>query len=132
MGFLCNEPTQPVAYLNGTTLEVQLAPRTIDGEITRLAAVYGVDERLAREIIRCESEMYPGAVNENKRKDGTVWSRDWYDWQINDHFHMKDMTKMGFDFHDRFDSLEYGFILLSRDGTRHWNASRHCWSAGSG
>ena len=101
--------------------------RTIDSEITRLAKQYLVNEKKAREIINCESQMYAKAINENKNKDGKVWSRDFGPWQVNDYWHEKTMEKKGLDIHDEFDSLEYGFMLISKEGDRHWKASSKCW-----
>lgn len=89
---------------------------------------YSVDEDLARRIIQCESNMYEGAINYNKNADGTIWSQDLHDFQINDFFHKSRMESLGLNYYDRWDSLEYGFMLLAQDGVRHWKASRYCWS----
>ena len=100
---------------------------TLDSEITRLAKQYTVDEKLVREIIKCESQLYGGAINHNKDKGGKIWSSDWGYLQINDYFHEKTMNKMGFDIHNQWDSLEYGFILISKEGYTPWKASKTCW-----
>lgn len=71
--------------------------------------------------------MYGSAVNENLDKDGKVWSRDFGPFQINDFWHEKTMEKMGLDIHDQWDSLEYGFILINKQGFHPWKASRGCW-----
>lgn len=100
--------------------------KTIDSEITRLSVEYKVDEKLVRAIIKCESSMYGSAINHNKI-NGVVWSSDFGLMQINDFYHENTMTKLGFDIHNEFDSLKYGIILLSTQGTSPWNASKFCW-----
>jgi hypothetical protein len=100
--------------------------KTLDSEITRLSAEYKVDEKLVRAIIKCESSMYGSAINHNKI-DGVVWSSDFGLMQINDYYHEKTMEKLGFDIRNEFDSLKYGIILLSTQGTSPWKASSKCW-----
>jgi len=108
--------------------EETLVVKTVDSEITRLASVYGQNGALARTIIKCESEMYGGAVNHNKI-GGVIWSTDIGVWQINDYFHKDNALKMGLDIYDEWDNLEYGFILLKSEGTKPWYASKGCWSS---
>lgn len=92
----------------------------------------------------CESSMYRSATNKNYRwrkvvthlPDGTstttlekyVWSQDFGPMQINDFYHKEEMAKRGMDINDWVDSLEFGFILLSREGTKPWSASAFCWN----
>ena len=114
-------------------------PATYDSEIRRLAVKYGFDETLARKIIKCESLAYGGsAENKNYRMEWdenlgtstmTHWSTDYSYWQVNDYWHAETARKMGYDIRDWKDNLEYGAILLSRDGVRHWSASKYCWSS---
>ena len=106
---------------------VATATSTLDQDIHRLALKYDQDEALARRIMACESTMYHGAVNENKDKDGKVWSRDFGRWQINDFFHAKTASAMGLNIHDPADNLEYGFWLMSKQGTKPWYSSKKCW-----
>ena len=102
--------------------------KTIDTEIIRLTKEYKVDEKLVRAIISCESGKNSKAINPNYNKDGSFWSIDFSLMQINNYFHFTSMEKLGLDYYDEYDSLEYGIILLSTEGTRHWQASRTCWS----
>ena len=71
--------------------------------------------------------MYEDAINYNKDKNGNIWSIDKFDWQINNFYHEERMNELGFDYDDRWDSLEYGFILFEESGTKFWSASRGCW-----
>lgn len=102
--------------------------KTIDNEITRLSKVYNVDEKLVRAIIKCESRNDSTALNPNINKQGIVWSIDWGSMQINNYFHADSMNKLGLDYFDKYDSLEYGIMLLSTEGTKHWKSSYSCWS----
>lgn len=107
--------------------QAQEVEKTIDSEIDRLSIKYGVASSTARAIITCESQMYGSAVNYNRLKDGSIWSEDRGPFQINDYFHKDTMTKLGLDYYNQYDSLEYGFILLSSQGVGPWKASRACW-----
>lgn len=109
-------------------IDIEVLPeKTLESEIHRLSLEYNVDEQLAINIMKCESQIYDRAVNENKRKDGTVWSRDFGIWQINDYYHEEEATKLGYDIHDKWQNLEFGFLLLSKGGTKYWKASQFCW-----
>ena len=100
---------------------------TLDSEITRLSKQYAVNEKKVRAIIKCESQMYGSAVNHNLDSSGKVWSSDFGLLQINDYYHEDAMNKLGLDIHDQFDSLEYGFLLISKQGYKPWTASIGCW-----
>jgi hypothetical protein len=110
--------------------EEVLAPenieKTLEGEIDRLSIKYNVDKKSVYAIITCESQMYGSAINYNRLPDGTVWSEDRFYFQINDYYHKDTMTRLGLDYYNQWDSLEYGFILLSTQGVGPWYASRNC------
>ena len=114
--------------LGGTrTVTVVLTPeRTLDSEIDRLAIKYNVASSTARSIIYCESRMYGSAVNINRLPDGTPWSEDRGPFQINDYYHKATMENLGLNYYDQYDSLEYGFMLLSSQGVGPWYASYKC------
>lgn len=114
--------------------------KTFSTEVHRLAQKYNQNENLALEIMRCEGQHYKDAVNKNyhwetvgQNDDGTPivawvhWSSDWGHWQINDYYHLKTAQSMGLDIKDEWGNLEYGFWLLSQQGTAPWNASKYCW-----
>jgi len=123
-----NDTTTPITYGDYTFTDVE-----------SLAAAHGTPLALAQEIMRCESQHYDKAVNENwtheTRLDeegneyvyAYIWSRDWGPWQINDHYHKGRMASMGLDIYNVKDSLKYGFILFSEQGTDPWSASKYCW-----
>jgi len=114
--------------------------KTIESEVDRLSIKYNISSSTVNKIIACESKMYGQAVNHNYAfrtvtfEDGSttsikyVWSHDFGPLQINDFWHEKTMTKMGLDIHDQWDSLEYGFFLMKKQGLKPWSASKKCWS----
>ncbi len=85
---------------------------------------YGVDPNLAKAIIKCESNWMREVPNPYSSASGF--------FQFIDGTWTATMKRMGLspdtDKHDPYISLEAGVWLLSQDGTRHWNASRNCWS----
>lgn len=103
---------------------------TFDTLVSHLSKKYGQNESLVRKIIDCESDYRQGDTHKNYNKKGEVWSIDWGLWQINDYWHLKDATRMGYDVRYNWkDNLEYGFIILKRDGAMaHWSASAYCWN----
>jgi hypothetical protein len=97
-------------------------PKTLDSEITRLASKYEQDEVLVRAIMKCESSMYPDVnhVNKNGTKDVGYFQINTVHWQR--------ALNLGYDVvNDKWDNLEFGFLLLKEQGTRPWNASKSCW-----
>lgn len=102
-----------------------IAPKTVDTfkqKFLSLASHYGVDQRLAWDIVTCESRFDQSATNTN-----SDMSKDFGYWQINNEYHEADAKKAGYDIYKPEDNLEYGFLLLKSDGTRHWKASEPCW-----
>jgi hypothetical protein len=101
--------------------------KTFESETHRLALKYNVDEELSFKIMYCESRHYTRVENKNYDKSGVWWSSDWGRWQVNDYYHEAAAIKLGLNIYDEWDNLEYGFILLSKQGTQPWNASKACW-----
>jgi len=99
-------------------------------EIDKLSSKYGMSSSTVIEIIKCEGYMYGNNkhINYHPRKDGSVsTSTDYGPLQINDYYHEEDMKKINLDIKNKWDSLEYGFILMKEQGLFPWNASKHCW-----
>ncbi len=109
--------------ISDVSLEESVKPR-----VHLLAVKYGLEnkEELMNNIIRCESGFDPYSINENK-KNGKVWSTDRGLLQINDFYHQNEADKMGFNLLNVDDSLEYGFVLFKKQGTKPWNPSKNCW-----
>lgn len=106
----------------------QPAPKTLESEIDRLSIKYNVSSSTVRAVAKCESSLYGQAVNYNRLPDGTVWSIDKGYLQINNYYHEARMNKLGWDWNNEFDSLEYGIMLMSESGLQPWSASSKCWS----
>ena len=105
------------------TMVTEPSPKTFDGEVHRLSVKYHQNELLVREIIYCESRGVPSARNLQ-----AVVGVDIGYWQINTFYHLASAKAVGLDIYNQWDNLEYGFILLSNQGTRPWNWSKPCWS----
>lgn len=104
-------------------------PTLLETQVSELAKEYGQDPVLALKIIKCEGLRYKTlGNNQNLDANGNVWSTDIGPWQINNYFHERTALSMGLDIYDFSDNLRYGFVLLSREGTAPWSASRYCWN----
>lgn len=119
-----------IPVFNPAPVEVYQAPieRTYQTEFSRLAKKYNQNPVLAQRIIDCEGLAYKRIGNNKNYRNGVMWSTDIGWWQINDYYHEQNALKLGLDIHNEWDNLEYGFILMSEQGTSPWNASKSCWS----
>lgn len=107
----------------------QPAERTLTSEVYRLSIKYSLASTTVMAVIKCESSMYGGAENHNKDAQGNTWSVDKGYLQINDYYHRGPMLKLGLNIDDKWDSLEYGFILMKTQGLKPWSASKYCWQS---
>ena len=112
-----------IAKKTDQTLVTKPLSKTFDGEVHRLSIKYHQNELLARKIIYCESRSIPSARNLQ-----AVVGVDVGYWQINTFYHLAGAKVVGLDIYNQWENLEYGFILLSNQGTRPWNWSKPCWS----
>ena len=103
--------------------------RTLDSEINRLSDKYEISSSTVREVIKCESQLYGDAENHNLDKNGKTWSIDKGYLQINNYYHTGPMEKLGLDINNKWDSLEYGFMLMKKEGLTPWKSSAKCWSS---
>ncbi len=103
--------------------------RTLDSEIDRLSIKYNLSSSTVRAVAKCESSMYGSAINTNYQPDGTIHSTDKGYLQINNLYHEDNMNKLGLDWNNEWDSLEYGFMLMSEQGLQPWSASKKCWQS---
>lgn len=116
---------EPQAELN----TANLPPNPLNAEsklksyIISYAEEYQVSQALVEAIIFCESRNKADAVG-----TAAVVGIDIGYWQINTYWHEETARAMGYDIYNPEDNLRYGFWLLATEGTKHWNASKHCWS----
>ena len=101
----------------------QVRPLTVNQLITLYAEKYEVDERLARNIISCESSFNPCALNVK-----AVIGEDVGLFQLNSHYWQETMALNGWDIYNIEDNIEAGMWLLSIEGSSPWGWSEHCWS----
>ena len=112
---------------SSTSYIAEPLPPTVQQDwVSYYAEMYEVDERLARNIIACESQNNAEAKGYNYRQ-GELWSTDIGYWQINDYYHKDRMTELGFNINVPRDNIQFGFMLLSEQGTSPWSASQRCW-----
>lgn len=115
------DPLQLVGVPEVLTEEVIKTPEEL---VEMYSIEYGVDPKLAKAIIKCESGWRREVPN-------AISSASGY-FQFIDGTWISTMRRMGLsldtDKHDPYISLEAGIWLLSQDGTRHWNESKYCWS----
>lgn len=52
---------------------------------------------------------------------------DYGRWQINK-VHLPEAKALGIDIYTEAGNAQFALLLYNRNGTRDWNASRHCWS----
>jgi len=96
-------------------------PQEIKVIIEEKAKKHGVDPIVMSAISFCESDYNAKAKNVNKSgsHDGGVA-------QIND-FHLPELKKLGLDRYNVEDGYEFMAILLKRNGTNDYKASKECW-----
>ena len=94
---------------------------SVDSLITVYAKRYGIDEQLARDIIRCESNFHEDAINKK-----AVVGEDVGIFQLNSYYWQDYMAERGWDIYNTKDNIQAGMWLLSTDGVKHWSWSAHC------
>ncbi len=75
----------------------------------------------------CESHGKPDAVNINYNKEGKEWSRDVGYMQWNNFYWKEQALKDGYDIFDPDQNLEYGFVVMKKQGLEPWKYSKSCW-----
>jgi len=113
-------------YFSFNKRTITVSPQIIEiGQVHDQPSISPLMEKIAK----CESSLYQTAVNENKRADGTVWSRDWGKFQIND-FYWGDLAEeLELDYkYSEADNTKLAMIILQRQGLVAWSASKYCWN----
>lgn len=96
----------------------------IKNKITRMALTRGVNPEIAIAIVRCESSFRPGVKNPNSTASG-LFQFIRGTWKGS----LKQMDLPAeLDVFDGDANIMVGLWLLEKEGTRPWNASKHCWS----
>ncbi len=115
-----------VAYqAHAATLDVLTPKEQVILLIQEQAKEVAVPLETILEIARCESgirqfDQY-GKVIQSHTNDFGVF-------QINAFYHQETARKMGLDIMKTEDNIKYAAHLMKLNGTRDWNASKHCWN----
>ena len=88
---------------------------------------YFKDIPIMIDIARCESTFRQFDENGNVLK-GKVNSKDIGALQINEKYHLSDSIKLGLDIYTLEGNLAYGRYIYSKQGTKPWVHSSHCWN----
>jgi hypothetical protein len=113
---VANPVVEPVRLL---TLPEMIAERAADNQ---------VDSDLAVKIAFCESTLRQFTDSGNVVR-GIHNPDDVGVFQINEHYHLEQSKKLGYDIYSTNGNIDYAMYLLKKDGAkRHWSASQPCWS----
>lgn len=63
---------------------------------------------------------------------GEVNSNDIGLYQINTRYHLKKAKELGYDIFTEEGNTAYAIWLYGKEGTKPWNASKHCWGKEQG
>jgi hypothetical protein len=78
------------------------------------------------EVARCESRFrHFNTYGDILR--GEANSYDVGVMQINEHYHLKQANKLGYDLYSLDGNLGYAKYLFEKEGTQPWKASSKCW-----
>ena len=112
---------------NSTESKNQTRPTNVVAEMIReTSEKYGVDDQLAIEIARCESNLSQYS-NDGSIVRGRVNPKDVGVFQINEDYHLRQSQERGFDIYTTRGNIEYAISLLKKSGSKPWSASKPCW-----
>jgi hypothetical protein len=87
---------------------------------------YFAETPILAEISRCESQFRQyNSKGETIR--GIANKSDLGLMQVNEYYHGKKATELGFDLNTVDGNLAYGKYLYDKEGTQPWSASKECW-----
>jgi len=87
---------------------------------------YFAETPILAEIARCESG-FRQLNNQGQVLRGEVNKSDLGLLQVNEYYHGKKASDLGFDLTTVNGNLDYAKYLYDKEGTRPWNASAKCW-----
>lgn len=59
---------------------------------------------------------------------GEINPQDVGKYQINEHYHLAESRRLGYDIYTLEGNTAYALYLYEHQGTKPWNWSKHCWS----
>lgn len=106
-------------------LLAESASKTNETNVRKQVETYFADIPVMQKIAWCESKFRhrdaEGAVVR-----GIVKS-DVGVMQINEYYHRTTAERMGLELYDLEDNMAYARALYTKEGTRPWSSSEHCW-----
>jgi len=88
---------------------------------------YFTDTPILAEIARCESHYRHLNEKTGEILRGTYDVRDVGVMQINEHYHLKQAVRLGFDIYTLDGNMAYAKHLYEQKGVQPWSASKPCW-----
>ena len=127
-----------VALISVVLIAPSIAQAITDGNSSGLVSSIRIEAdkpptvpQVLLDIAYCESGSNQKAIGYNYRYVNgkrVISSRDIGLFQINEYYHAKSAKALGMDIYTQSGNTAYALYLYKRNGTRDWNASRHCWS----
>lgn len=99
--------------------------------VESVVRAYFADVPVLADIASCESHFTHVNQSTGEVLRGRANSSDVGVMQINEYYHTNTAEKMNLDLHVMEDNLRYARFLYEQEGTRPWNASKHCWGSDS-
>jgi hypothetical protein len=120
--------TTPVVEPVATSTAVVVKAEAAEAKVIRdQAAALGLAPELAVSIARCESTLRQFNPDGTLLR-GMVTPSDVGIFQINEQYHLERSRELGYDIYTLDGNVGYALWLMKREGTKHWNWSRDCWS----
>lgn len=121
------ENSQPIVETYSVERPVSEAGSEIYDKIIALSAKYGLHTDTTLRIAYCESTFRQHNQNGEVLR-GKVNSADVGVFQINEKYHLDQSKRLGLNIYQVDDNIEYAMWLMKKEGNRHWNWSKPCWS----
>lgn len=96
-------------------------------EIVKTSVEYGIHPDTALSIAMCESSLRQYDSNGNSLR-GIENSNDVGVFQINEKYHLEKSRELGYNINTVEGNVGYAMWLMKKEGTKHWNYSKPCWS----
>ncbi|MFA6274884.1 MAG: hypothetical protein WCX70_01905, partial [Candidatus Paceibacterota bacterium] len=96
-------------------------------KIVKTSVEYGIHPDTALNIAMCESSLRQ-YNNEGNTLRGIQNSDDVGVFQINEKYHLEKSRELGYNLNTPEGNIGYAMWLMKKEGTRHWNYSKTCWS----
>lgn len=119
-----------------TVSKIEEPQAPVEIKIKTLLSNKGVEEAVRKEfadipimieIARCESQFRQWDVKKQEVLRGEQNSLDRGVTQINEHYHLEESRRLGYDILTLDGNMKYARYLYEHQGTTPWNWSKGCW-----